>query len=521
MTIQLPPKSDGTRQVMPDNTRQLTIVGANGSGKTRFTDYLIGELEGHSFRLSALNALYGSHPDCLPWSIDSLYKAASAMPSFLHNDAVSTFDRLVALMFNEEIACLVAYKTSRDSGKSLPETKLDKVITMWENIFPGNQILREGGQLLFARDNGHKAYSRMKLSDGEKAVLYYLGAVLYAASDAVIFVDNPGIFLHPSMLRPLWDKIEELRPDCTFIYTTHDLDFAASSVPGSVIWVRGYNAEGETWDYDLLPASAGITDDIYKALIGARKPVLFIEGDATHSIDAKLYPLIFPEYTVKSLGSCNKVIEATRTFNDLSGFHHLDSRGIVDRDRRDDNEVRYLRDKRIFVPEVAEIENILMLEEVVRTVAHRHRKDENRVFSRVKASIIGQFRHDLKQQALLHTRHRVKRTVEYRIDGRFANIHLLEQHMANLLVEINPRGLYEGFCREFRRYVELEDYASVLKVYNQKSMIPGSNVAQLCGVNGGKDGYVKAVLSVLRENGRDAARMRAAIRNCFGITGNN
>lgn len=515
--IQLPPRSDGSRMTVPDGMRQLTIVGANGSGKTRFTDYLIDELKGHAFRLSALNALYGAGHDTLPGSIDSLYQKAAASPSFLRNEGTLPIERLMALMFNEEIACLVAYKTARDPSSPMPETKLDKVIAMWESVFPDNRVLREGGRLLFARDKGRTRYSSMKLSDGERAVLYYLGAVLYAMEGAVIFVDNPGMFLHPSMLRPLWDRIEELRPDCRFIYTTHDLDFAASSQPGSVVWVRGYDAANVTWDYELLPRDAGITDDIYKALIGSRKPVLFIEGDGTHSIDAKLYPLIFPEYTVKSLGSCNKVIEATRTFNDLSALHHLDSRGIVDRDRRDEREVGYLRDKRIFVPEVAEIENILMLEGVVRTVAHRYGKDENRVFQRVKASIIGQFRHDLRQQALLHTRHRVKRTVEYRIDGKFANIHLLEEHMANLVVEINPRGLYEGFCREFRRYVDLGDYASVLKVYNQKSMVPGSNVAQMCGINGGKDGYVKAVLAILRENGKDAARMRHAIRECFGL----
>ena len=63
------------------------------------------------------------------------------------------------------------------------------------------------------------------------------------------------------------------------------------------------------------------------------------------------------------------MIEATRTFNDLSAFHHLDSHGVVDRDRRDANEVGYLRQRKVFVPEVAEIENILMLENVIRAVA--------------------------------------------------------------------------------------------------------------------------------------------------------
>ncbi len=282
------------------------------------------------------------------------------------------------------------------------------------------------------------------------------------------------------------------------------------------MWVRDYDAASVTWEYDILPPQEGMSDEIYMAIIGARKPVLFIEGDGVNSIDAKLYPLVFREYTVKSLGSCNKVIEATRAFNDLSAFHHMDSFGIVDRDRRDAHEVEYLRGKKIMVPEVAEIENIMMLEEVIKAVAKTRGKDENRVFEKVKRSVIAQFRHDLRQQALLHTRHRVKRTVEYRIDGRFNNINMLEQHIKSLATEINPRGLYESFCREFRKYVERDDYASVLRVYNQKSMISGSNVAALCGLRN-KDEYVRCVISILRGGTGQASRIAQAVRNCFGL----
>ena len=100
---------------------------------------------------------------------------------------------------------------------------------------------------------------------------------------------------------------------------------------------------------------------------------------------------------------------------------------------------------------------------------------------------------------------------------RFSNINMLEDHMVDLVNEINPRGLYESFCREFHGYVDKNDYQSVLRVYNQKSMIVTSNVASLCGVRGGKDEYIKAVLNILKENGRDAERVRRAIKRCFGI----
>ena len=244
--------------------------------------------------------------------------------------------------------------------------------------------------------------------------------------------------------------------------------------------------------------------------------MLFIEGDNRRSIDAKLYPLIFPDYTIQALGSCNKVIEATRTFNDLNSFHHMDSRGIVDRDRRDTKEVEYLRGKRIMVPEVAEVENLLLIEEVVRTVAGVCGKDEDSVAGKVKRTIIKEFRSELTRQALLHTRHRVKRIVECRIDGKFSSIDMLEQHLTALPREINPRALYQSLCKEFQMYVSNNDYASILRVYNQKSMLPGCNVAELCGLRN-KDEYLYMILKILRRDTPEARRIRNAVIRTFDI----
>lgn len=520
MKMLLPPKSDGTRIELPDDVRQVTIIGANGSGKTRFTDYLEDTLGNKVFCLSVLDAICDtSRGDMTEGSIDSLYAQAQKSSAFLHSDAHTMFERLMLMLLNEEMAKLVAYKVAIARGENplLEETRLDAVIRRWQEVFPENHVLREGGGLLFSREGDGQAYSQKKLSHGEKAVLFYFGAVLYAPDHGTIFVDNPGIFLHNSLLRRLWDTIEEMRPDCRFVYTTHDVDFAASRSENAIVWVRSFNPDNVTWDYDLLPANAGLSEDVYMALIGARRPVMFLEGDATHSIDSKLYPLIFKDYSVKALGSCNKVIEATRAFNDLRAFHHLESCGIVDRDRRDDQEVEYLRGKNIYVPEVAEIENILMLENVIKAVAQFTGHDPDRVFAAVKSSIVKQFRQDLRQQALLHTRHRVKRTVEYRVDGRFTNINALEEHMQNLVKEINPRGLYEKFCRDFSRIAAADDYAGILRVYNQKSMVPRSNVGQLCGLKGSKEAYVQTILSILKTDSSAARQIRRAIMDCFGV----
>lgn len=511
----LPEKPNGERLSLSDNTRQIIVIGANGAGKSRFTSKLIDSYQPEKvFGLSPLRALYGGfHIDAPPQTIDGLYAAALARSPLTVGEVgapATEAERLMGLMLQEEMTILLAYKMNGQGGP-LPDTKIDKVLAMWREIFPENDILRHEGSILFASHGEGSSRSQVKLSAGEKLVLYYFGAVLYAPQNALIPVDSPEMFLHPSTLRRVWDRVESLRPDCTFVYTTHDLDFASTRSAAATIWVRGCNPEAGTFDYDILPPDSELREDMFLTILGARRPVLFIEGDNTHSIDSKLYPLIFPNHTVRALGSCDRVIESTRVFNSLEAFHHLDSMGIVDRDRRSPQEVAYLRKKKIMVPEVAEIENLLMLEDVVRTVARVHHRDEHRAFEKTKAAIIALFKGEMRQQALQHTRHNVKHTMEHRIDGRFSSITKLEEHMSDLVAEINPRAIYESFCREFSSYIHNGDYEAILRVYNQKSMISQSNVCSLTGV-GDKRAYVSAVLNILKTDTPEATRIRTAIR---------
>lgn len=538
MKLILPPRIGAAPlEVDTSENRQIIIIGANGSGKTRFANRMMQDIGDKAFKMSAIKALYGRDDESLmPGSIDMLYRSVTDGGSgIIRADIKGEFDRMLALMLHEEMENLIEFKyrpvaenvADDRSGKIkarharrdvLPSTRLDRLIGLWQKVFPDNKILIESGQMIFASDRSDDTYSSSKLSAGERAVLYYIGASMFAPEGGVVFVESPDLLLHPSSTRSLWDSIEQLRPDCTFIYITHDLSFASTRGDGTTVWVKSCDPGRGEWDYDFMTSADGINDEVYLAIVGARKPVLFIEGDGVNSIDAKLYPLIFREYTVKSLGGCDRVIESTRTFNSLRAFHNLDACGIVDRDRRDEGEVSYLRKKRIFVPNVAEIENIFMIEAVIRAVARHYRRDENEVFAKVKKSIMRLFESDLRQQALMHTRHIVKKTVEHRIDGRFANINKLEEHINDLCQSINPRGIYEQYCRDFRRYVSEGDYDSVLRVYNRKTMLSESHVARACGLRrDDKDSYIRAILTILKDDRGPASAIRSAIRATFGL----
>lgn len=517
MDITLPRRTNGKEGISLRGVKQLTVIGANGAGKTRLVRSLMAASGSKAYSMSALRASIPSQIADKPaeGSIDALYQAASTSTHVVQGAAHTEFDRLIFLLLFDEFVEMIRFKRAAlsDNRAAMQVTKLDVVARSWEKVFPGNKMLREGGQLLFTSCSGDDSYSAVRLSDGERAVLYYIGATLYAPRESVIFIDNPDVFIHPSMMTTLWNAVEQMRPDCTFIYNTNDPYFASSRLDNRCVWVKSYDAASQSWDYEVV-GSQNLSEQLFIDLLGTRKPVLFIEGDSVHSIDAKLYPLVFREYTVKPLGSCDKVIESTRTFRDLTSFHHLDSYGIVDRDRRNDKEVEYLRGKKILVPEVAEIENMLLLPDIVEAVATRHKRDGRKVLRQVQDAVISMFQKELKGQVLEHVRHYVKRSVEYHADGRFTNITAIENHLRHIVDEIKPRDLYNNLMREFNAMLQERDYKGILRVYNQKQILAQSRVAQLCGF-GDKHEYLRYLLNTLKSNDDYALRIRNAVRRCF------
>lgn len=353
------------------------------------------------------------------------------------------------------------------------------------------------------------------MSDGEKIVFYLIGAVLCARPNELLVIEEPEILLHNSIKNLLWDEIEAMRPDCTFVYLTHDIDFATSRPEGKRIWIRDYNADAHVWDYQLIENSDSLPEEVYIDILGSRKPILFIEGTDSNSIDNRLYPLIFPDYMVKPMGGCQKVIETTKAFRQLQDFHTLESMGIVDRDRRTQGEIDYLHDQHIFVPDVAEVENLLMLEPVIRTVARRMMKDPDTVFTQVKENVVKLFEKDLESQVILHAKHRVRKKLETTVDRKITTVEQLTEHVESIRYNVHVDEIYNGIKDKFNQYIETGDYKNILRVYNQKGMLPQSRVCNFCGISN-KESYLNFVLSILKENKEDAEVIRSSIKESLG-----
>ena len=120
------------------------------------------------------------------------------------------------------------------------------------------------------------------MSDGERVAFYLLGQVLCAPTDAIVVIDEPEIHLHRAIQVALWDEAEKSRPDCTFVYITHDLEFAGARSAARKIWVKSF--DGSSWTWDEVEPQEDLPDHLVFQVLGSRRPVLFVEGEA-NSLD--------------------------------------------------------------------------------------------------------------------------------------------------------------------------------------------------------------------------------------------
>lgn len=109
-------------------------------------------------------------------------------------------------------------------------TKFEILEDIWDQLLPHRKLMISGDDIKVKHPSSDVLYSASDMSDGERAIFYLIGQVLLAKDDSLLIVDEPELHVHRSIMNSLWDLLESARPNCAFIFITHDLEFAAGRV---------------------------------------------------------------------------------------------------------------------------------------------------------------------------------------------------------------------------------------------------------------------------------------------------
>lgn len=520
------PRSGGGNQTIT-TSRNLLFVGANGSGKTRLGAWLDinSPDQVRVFRISAQKSL--AMPDTTtPMSIDIAeqdlvfgYTAAANNKAHRWQSKPATFSlndfsKLMVFLFSDETEENAKFKVAQRqaTGKlESPMTRMDKVKQTWERILPHRELVIGGLRIQTqVRGDASKIYNSSEMSDGERVIFYLIGQCLAAPKDGTIVIDEPELHLHKSVQAPLWAEIEKLRPDCLFVYLTHDVDFAVAQEGAQRVWLKSF--DGVSWDWELIEDNNDLPDDLLIEVLGSRKPVVFVEG-VNGSHDVSLYREILNGFLVIPRGSCDQVIQAVRALRSNNQLHHLQVYGLIDRDRRTAPEIAALQNDNIYTLDVAEVESLFCTQEVLALVSARLARNVTADFDQAVTQVFKQLNTELDTQVSLRVIAEVKFMLNC-FDASARGLSDLSSALQQLTQGINIPALYAQFDGEFQTAIDATDYRGLLRLYNRKSL--PNQIGNALGLRAGE--LVDLVVRLARTDARSA--VVSAIKPYLGAFAN-
>lgn len=421
-TITLPDDS-----ALPGST-PVVLIGPNGSGKTRFGATLASKSRGA--RIPALRSLSISttiNARSTRQAREEVQNKANQYISEVFRQADELNEMLSELKAEQADAAIqfqAEWITDRASARP-SQTRLDTMLALWEEIFPGRKLDLSSYEpkVRSTHLGSPQEYTPNTMSDGERAALYLIPSVLRAPAGVVV-VDEPEVHFHTLLARTFWDALERARPNCRFVFVTHDLQFALSRRNGSIGIVSNPTTARFINTGEDIPA------ELVEALLGAAslsliaKRMVFSEGIPGASIDAEFYGAWFhsPDTAVIPLGGCRRVQEAVRVFQSKV-LSNVTALGIIERDYWPDAHLVNLGSKQgFFVLAGQEIESIFCYRNVAEAVmAHLGVSGTSfdskfRAFEdEVKKAFVGGRRNK-------HTLERVKVAVDSAISGATSKV---------------------------------------------------------------------------------------------------
>ena len=457
------------------------IIGANGAGKSS----LINEL-----RKNSIDEMYVLPAQKLLYFVSNIsdrnnieqekyirdlkntnikYDTIDLYPFNIQENFSNTFTNLITLLV-KDIMVVATYKFRGQNASSLSLwQKLEKI---WNKIKPEISFEIDPIKIIVNVEKNNSKYSINGLSDGERCILFYIGNVLLAPENSYIIVDEPETFLNAAVYNELWDLLISERPDCQFIFASHNMDFVQSRTNATYVWCKEFEAP-YNFDYEILEETQEMPLSLLTEVSGTRKPVLFCEG-TKNSVDYQIYSKLFSEFCfVKPVQGHKQVIQHTKAYNDLQYVHGNTAFGIIDNDWMDESSIQVFKEQNIFVLPFNEVEMILVDEAVVKScLPFDDDKEKQQKFENFQQSIIESCEEKKDKIISLALKKRVDEFLEGNcIQNNKPSKEDVEEFLKSLVDEFDASSTVDNITSIVEASLASSDFSAILKICNLKNEI--------------------------------------------------
>jgi hypothetical protein len=490
-------------QIEIESGRSIIFLGANGSGKTRLGVYIEKKLSSHKVRRIPAHKSLLMRDSVSGISYEDAYNLLQYGKTKIGNQGetlysrwgdepatklLSDFDQLLQALFAQQHHAAVTHLANHriDPAATPPVTSLQKLELVWDRILPHRKLHVLDYRIHVNPPEGQGLpYGGSNMSDGERVIFYLLGHCLLAPKDAVIIIDEPELHVHKAIIYKLWDIIEAERPDCGFVYITHDLDFLTSRPAASKYVVKSYTSS-PAWSLEALPEGTGLPERLISELAGNRQPVMFVEGTPS-GLDTIVYRSLFSDYLLKPIGSCSAVIHAVTTFRDHESLHHIGKVcGFIDADSRSQLEIEQLAKRHVFVLPVAEVENLLLLPTVFHHIARAMNFQDTEIKdleAQLKDQIISAATDELESAAARFAMRRLDAALK-RLAPSARTVEELSANFRAAVNELNVELEAASYKQHMQAAISVGNLPKILERFDNKGLL--SIAARTLGLSGGK-----------------------------------
>lgn len=495
------PDASGEKRII-ESMQSFVIVGANGSGKSHLGAW-IEKNNNNVLRISAQRAL--SIPDVInikdkDASWNRIYfgheTTLNRNIKWQHGKETSTlisdYESVLSMLFSEDYSQLREHnKASAQTGVTKhKETIADIVEGIWKKVMPQRQLVLD--KFVVKAKFGEELYKGGEMSDGERVCLYLMTQCLLAPDNYIIVIDEPELHLHLSIMKRLWDEIENHCPNKTFVYITHNLKFATSRVNAAKIWVKSFEGH-DKWDLSIIDKDESIPDELLLEILGTRSPVLFVEGEKS-SYDIALYKEIFEDYHVVACHNCQKVIELTKALNNekVKSLHSYEVKGLIDHDFLSEEEIKSYNRQNIYTTKVSEVENLFLIEPLIKLAAKQIGEESDVTFAKVSDYLFNKMSDNqldiINAICVKEIRHRLN---GFSSEGK-SEIEV-QSDLDALSSQIDVHAIYSQVKDRITDIIDKKDYNSMIQIYNNKGLCK-----QISGLIGFKKPYPQIILDLLK-----------------------